>query len=59
MDFWTEFGNVWREIWGFIDTPMTFGSLSFSFGDILVVTALTSLIIGFVSNIIYGDDVRY
>ena len=59
MDFWSEFANVWREIWAFVDTPMEFGDFTFSFGDLLLVSALCSMLIGLVSRIIYSDDVRY
>lgn len=55
MGFWDEFANVWSHIWRFMDTPMNFGGVSITFSDVLLTSALMSLVIKCVYDIIYEE----
>lgn len=55
MGFWEEFALAYNKIWAFFETPMNFGGISFTYADVILTTALCSLVIKLVCKIIYDE----
>lgn len=53
MDFWTGFEVVYTHIWEILDSPMTFGGITVSFWDLIIVSGVIYVLSKIVSGIIY------
>ena len=56
MGFWLDFGEVWSYVWKFIDTPMSIGGYTFSFGNFIILGGIVTIVGKIAYDIIYDKE---